>query len=100
MRRLALLLLALAVCVPAQAAAAPKPPRPPVILIVFDEFPTDSLVGRERAHRSRSAIPGFAALAGTSTWFRNHHAVADGTLTSVPSILTSTRPAQHQALPA
>ena len=62
-----------------------------MILIVFDEFPTDSIVGAD-GRIDATRFPGFGALAGTSTWFRNHHAVSDSTLTSVPSILTSTRP--------
>ncbi len=95
MSRLAGLLAALVAVFPAAAVAAPAPSRPPVILVVFDEFPTDSLVG---ANGRIDAVryPGFAQLAGTSTWFRNHHAVADTTFTSIPSILTSTRPARHQ----
>lgn len=66
-----------------------------MILIVFDEFPTDSIVGAGGQIDS-TRFPGFAALAGTSTWFRNSHAVSDTTASSVPSILTSTPPQRHE----
>ena len=60
-----------------------------MILLVFDEFPADSIAGPDGRIDS-TRFPGFAALAGTSTWFPNAHAVSDSTLASVPSILTST----------
>jgi hypothetical protein len=54
-----------AVTGPEGAAAAG---RPPVVLIVFDAFPTVSLLnGRERIDRTR--YPNFARLAADSTWF-------------------------------
>ena len=62
------------------AATATGPPparaatRPPVVLIVLDEFPVDSLLlpdGRIDARR----FPGFASLARHSTWFPNAGAV-------------------------
>ena len=62
-----------------------------MILLVFDEFPTDSIAGPDGRIDS-TRFPGFGALAGTSTWFPNHHAVSDSTMASVPSILTSTPP--------
>ena len=66
-----------------------------MVLIVFDEFPTDSLVG-PGGRIDATRFPGFAALSRTSIWFRNHHAVADTTSASVPAILTSTRPQRHE----
>ena len=88
-------MVAVAACSSWPASAEAKAPRPHVVLIVFDEFPTDSLVGPD-GRIDAARFPGFAALARTSTWFRNHHAVADTTSASVPAILTSTRPQRHE----
>jgi hypothetical protein len=67
------------------------PPRPPVVVVVFDEFPVDALMlpdGRIDADR----FPNFAALAGTSTWFRGAHTVYDSTFRAVPAILDAQLP--------
>lgn len=83
LRRFALLLaLALLLAAPAAAQAA----RPPVVLIVFDELPTTSLLGPGRS-LDLVRYPSFAALAGDSTWFRNATTVHDSTFAVVPSIL-------------
>jgi hypothetical protein len=70
--------------------------RPPVIVLVFDEFPTDTLTtpgGRIDAHR----YPNFAALAETSTWFRNGHTVFDSTFAAIPAILDARAPLPNTA---
>ena len=62
-------LLAVALALTGAPAAAARP-RPPVVMIVFDEFPADAIAhadGRIDARR----FPGFAALARHSTWFPN-----------------------------
>jgi hypothetical protein len=72
-------------------AAAKKPRRPYAVLIVFDEFPGDTLLapgGRIDAGR----FPNFAALAGDSTWFRNAATSYDSTTKAVPLILDGIRP--------
>jgi len=64
----------------------------PVVVLVFDELPTASLLtadGAIDAHR----FPGFARLAADSTWFRNSTAVADYTERAVPAALTGAYPA-------
>ena len=68
---------------PAPAAAAP---RPHVVVLVLDEFPTTSLLGRHR-RIDGGRFPHFAALAGDSTWFRNATTISDSTFASVPAIL-------------
>src|SRR4051812_40298707 len=90
MRRLAALgaSLVLTLLTLASPAAAR---RPDVVFLVFDEFPTDTLIG----HAGRidaGRFPGFAALARTSTWYPNATTVEDSTTMSVPAILDARRP--------
>ncbi len=76
----------------AASAAAMEIPRPvPVVLAVFDELPTPSLIdagGRIDA----DAFPNFAALAATSNWYRDATSVASLTLAALPAILSGQYP--------
>jgi Sulfatase len=75
---------------------APRAARPPIVVIVLDEFPTESLTtpsGRIDAAR----YPNFAALARTSTWFRNGYTVFDSTFKAVPAILDGRMPMDRTA---
>lgn len=65
--------------------------RPPVVVVVFDEFPADTLIDPD-GHIDAARYPNFAALAGTSTWFRNGHTVYDSTFKAVPAILDARLP--------
>jgi Sulfatase len=70
--------------------------HPPVVVLSFDEFPTDTLLrpdGRIDAER----FPNFAALARISTWFPNGHTVFDSTFGSVPAILDARLPRPGEA---
>ncbi len=73
------------------APAQPSRGRPPVVMIVLDEFPVDSLLGPDM-EIDQVRYPNFAALARTSTWFRNAHTVYDSTERAVPAILDGNRP--------
>jgi Sulfatase len=64
---------------------------PPIVLIVFDEFPTESLT-TPGGGIDAARYPNFAALADTSTWFRNGYTVFDSTFKSVPAILDGRMP--------
>ena len=88
------LLAALIAVAAAGALATPSgaaPRKPPVVVIVLDEFPladiqaVDNTIDRER-------FPGFAALARGSTWFPNAYAVHDSTNLALPGILTGRAP--------
>jgi hypothetical protein len=71
--------------------ARPSERWPPVVVIVFDEFPTEALTtpgGMLDAER----YPNFATLAETSTWFRNGYTVFDSTFKSIPAILDGRMP--------
>jgi hypothetical protein len=89
------LLLALAVlgasCTSSSTHAAAPPKRPYVVLLVMDEFPGDSLLGRDGRIDS-VRYPSFAALAGDATWFRNAFSVYDSTTKAVPLILDGVKP--------
>jgi hypothetical protein len=70
---------------------------PTVVLVVFDEFPIASLMNAQ--HRINAGrYPNFAALARTSTWYRNATSVHEHTTEAVPAILTGQNPKQG-ALP-
>jgi Sulfatase len=83
---LALAALVLGVAVPPAEAA-----RPPVVMIVLDEFPIDAILLPDGRIDSRR-FPGFAALAGVSTWFPNASSVYDSTSQAAPAILAGTLP--------
>ncbi len=69
----------------------------PVVLVVFDGLPLTALLDRERTI-DRERYPSFAALAETSTWYRNATTVSDFTRWAVPSILSGKYP-RAAALP-
>ena len=66
--------------------AGPRPSAP-VVMIVFDEFPTLSLLDR-RGELDRRTFPAFASLADDGTWFRHATTVADFTTSAIPAMLT------------
>ena len=72
-----------------EGSAAKKHPH--VVLLVLDEFPGDSLLGKG-GRIDPVRYPNFAALAGDATWFRNAYSVYDSTTKAVPLILDGRRP--------
>ena len=64
---------------------------PPIIMIVFDEFPLTSLLD-ENYQIDTVRYPNFAALADRSTWFRNATTVSEETVVAVPALLTGRYP--------
>jgi hypothetical protein len=73
-----------------------RAPRPPVVVLVLDEFPTDALL-TPSGEIDRERFPNFAALARTSTWFPNAFTVYDSTFKAVPSILDAVMPQEGTA---
>jgi Sulfatase len=65
--------------------------HPPVVLVVFDEFPADTLL-RPDGQIDAERFPNFAALARISTWFPNGHTIYDSTFSSVPAMLDARLP--------
>ena len=70
-----------------EARAATVRSETPVVLVVFDELPTVSLMD-ERGGIDESRYPNFAALAKRATWYRNATTVSPNTTKAVPAILT------------
>ena len=62
-----------------------------VLQIVFDEFPLYALLGPDGRINSER-FPGFAQLAGGSTWYRNSVAASNFTHQAVPAVLSSSMP--------
>jgi len=70
-------------------------PGTPVVVVIFDEFPVQSLMdarGRVDARR----YPSFARLAGDSTWYRDTASVDQDTPYAVPAILDGRLPRQER----
>lgn len=62
-----------------------------VVMIVLDEAPLSPLL-RTDGTINRKRFPGFAALADTSTWYRNMLGTSQRTTEAVPSILSGQWP--------
>ena len=67
--------------------------RPPVVVLILDEFPTDDLLRVDGSIDARR-FPNFARLASISTWFPNAFTVYDSTFKAVPAILDARLPAK------
>ncbi len=72
-------------------AASKTPSRPPVVMVIMDEFPTESLRGPD-GRIDAARYPNFARLAGMSTWFRNSTTIYDSTPKAVPAIMDARMP--------
>ncbi len=59
----------------------------PIVLLVFDELSTSSLMA-EHGQVNAFRYPNFAALARDSYWFRNASTVSDSTKNALPALLT------------
>lgn len=82
----------------AQARPADIEGRAPVVMVVFDEFPTVSLLDRS-GRIDPVRYPNFSALAGDATWFRNATTVQGNTSLAVPAILTGLYPRDASKIP-
>ena len=99
MRRVLALMLMAGLCVSgcsftgddAQGAKREKRSRPNVVLVVFDEFGGDILLG-PGGKIDAGRFPHFAALAHDGTWFRNAHTRYDSTTKAVPLVLDGMAP--------
>jgi hypothetical protein len=73
------------------------PGTAPVVILVFDELPTATLMD-SRGRLDRRRFPGFARLASQATWYPNNTTVADFTGRAVPAIFTGSSPG-YRTLP-
>jgi Sulfatase len=65
--------------------------RNPVVIVLFDELPSTSLLD-ERRRIDADRFPAFAELASDSTWFRNAYAIYDSTSKAIPAIMDGNLP--------
>ena len=71
---------------------------PPVVLVVFDEFPLNSLLdANDEIDAGR--YPHFSALAAHSYWFRNTTTVSSETTWAVPALVSGIFPFERGAVP-
>jgi hypothetical protein len=75
------------------AAAPPK--KPDVIVLVFDEFLGDALLGRD-GRIDAVRYPNFASLADDGHWFPNAFSSYDSTSKGTPLILDGKKPLLHK----
>ena len=71
------------------------PKRPPVVLIIMDEFPVDQMLNRT-GRIDPVRYPNFAALAATGTWFKNAYTTYDSTTRAVPEVMDGRAAQQAQ----
>lgn len=64
---------------------------PPIVLVIFDEFSSISLMDANR-QIDTERYPNFAAFAEDATWFRNASTMSSWTPQAVPAILTGSYP--------
>ncbi len=87
---------------PSEARAAniegSKLPRH-IVFVLFDEFPTESIVGQD-AQIDATRFPNLAKLASGSTWYRNYTSVSGSTQFAVPSLLSGGYPKNELATAA
>ncbi len=76
----------------------PLASTPPIVLIVFDEFPLHSLLDAD-GRIDQVRFPHFAALARDASWFRETTSVSSQTVWAVPAIVSGGYPVTPKAVP-
>jgi Sulfatase len=79
-----------------QVPVAATGKQPPLVMILFDEFPLSSLLDHT-GRIDRRVYPNFARLADASTWYRNATGVAGYTPWAMPAMLSGNYPAKMKA---
>ena len=74
----------------------PGSPLPPVVMILFDEFPLESLLD-SRGQIDRRVYPNLATFASGATWYRNATGISGWTPYALPAMLDGRWPAKNQA---
>ena len=75
----------------AASAAATAAPATPVVVVLFDEMPAHSLLGR-KGGIDHFRYPNFAAFAQRSTWYVNATTASDASKYAIPSVLDGRSP--------
>jgi hypothetical protein len=76
---------------PVPALTRPGTPLPPVVMVLFDEFPLQSLLD-SHGRVDRRVYPNFARFAADATWYRNATGVGGWTPYAVPAMLSGRYP--------
>ncbi len=71
---------------------------PPIVLVVFDELPMNSLLDRD-GNIDAERYPNFGALARQANWFRNASTVAYTTSDALPAIVSGRYVPSAEAVP-
>ncbi|MGI8750323.1 MAG: sulfatase-like hydrolase/transferase [Thermoleophilaceae bacterium] len=82
----------------AQAKSASGGSRAPIVFLGLDEFPGIDLM-KANGQLDAKRYPGFAELAGKSTWFTNAHSIYDSTTRAWPAIMDGDYPVKDKRLP-
>jgi hypothetical protein len=72
---------------------------PPIVLVIFDELPTNSLLAGDGS-LDAGRYPNFGALARGANWYRNASTVAYNTSDAVPVILSGRYVRSDKAVPS
>jgi hypothetical protein len=72
---------------------------PPIVMVVFDEWPLASIMRRDGT-LDAELYPNLARLAAGATWYRDTTTVANLTNFAVPALLTGNRPEEGQTADA
>ena len=67
----------------------------PLLFVVFDEFPTNVLLGDD-GDIDAGRFPNFSAIANDAYWFPNATTVATSTVLAIPAILTGRYPDSYR----
>ena len=82
----------------ASAKSARGVARVPVVMVIFDELPSTSLLDADGAIDAKR-YPAFSRLAKDATFFKNAHSVYDSTSRAVPAIMDGNKPVLERRLP-
>jgi Sulfatase len=65
--------------------------RAPIVVVLLDELPANTLVG-ENGRLDARRFPGFGELAAQATWFKNAYTIYDSTERAQPAIMDGNLP--------
>jgi hypothetical protein len=79
----------------AQARTIGGVTRAPIVVVLFDELPTTTLMD-DRGRIDAARFPGFGELAATGTWYKNAYTVYDSTERAQPAIMDGNLPEEDK----
>ena len=79
----------------AQARSIGGVARAPIVVVLFDELPSNTLIDA-RGRIDSERYPGFGELARNATWFKNAYTVYDSTERAQPAIMDGNLPTEDK----